>query len=307
VQGDPAVGAAAALTAYVPLGNSRAATGVYPPSAGERQSRRATVQEVSSGYFAVLRIPVVAGRTFAAADEGRRTILINDRLARWFWPASSPLGQPLVVDGGESQEVIGVVRDAYTTDLEPIEPTVYRPLVTGRAALLVRSPDPGQTGAMVRTLVEKRDPRAQASSYPLARNVARAFRAAGTGAALAAGLGLLALVLAAVGVFGVAAYAVEQRTREIGVRMALGASRGQVVRFVLAANSRAVLVGLAVGLVVSFLSSRLLESHLFGVSRLDPVAHGAVLALLACTGLVATLVPARRATRVDPLLALRAE
>jgi ABC-type antimicrobial peptide transport system permease subunit len=108
-----------------------------------------------------------------------------------------------------------------------------------------------------------------------------------------------------VGVFGVVAYSVEQRTREIGLRMALGATRGQVVRFVLGANTRAVLGGLAIGLVASSLASRLLESYLFGVSRLDPLAHGAVLALFALAGVAATAIPARRATRIDPMAALR--
>jgi putative ABC transport system permease protein len=297
--------AAAALTAFVPLGNSRSTTSVRPPAREPHEASRALSQTISARYFEVLGIPIVTGRTFTAADETGRPVLVNETMARRLWPEQSPLGQQLVVGDGRAREVIGVVRDAYTTDLDQIEPTAYLPYTTGRAALLVRSADGRQASTVLRTILERREPRARASSYPLTSNVDRSLRSARTGAALAAGLGLLALLLATVGVFGVVAYAVEQRTREIGVRMALGATRRQVVRFVLAANTRAVLAGLAAGLLGSLLASPLLESRLFGVSRLDPVAYGAVLALLACAGVAATIVPARRATRIDPMIALR--
>jgi predicted permease len=296
----------AAITAMVPLGNSRSATSARTPAQRPEDASRVLVHHVSGGYFDVLGIPLVSGARFAPADDGRRAVVINEALARQLWPGGSALGKPLVVGEGRTPNVvIGVVRDTHTTDLDRIEPTVYRPFSAGPGALLVRTTDADGAAAAVRALVQRKDRQARLSSYPLAQNVDRWLRTARTGAGLAAALGLLALALASVGVFGVVAYAVEQRTREIGIRMALGATRRQVVRHVLATNTRAVLVGLAAGLVLSSLGSRLLESYLFGVSRLDPVAHVAVLALLALAGLAATVGPLRRATRIDPMHALR--
>jgi predicted permease len=298
----------AALTAMVPLGDSRSATSARTTAQRPQDASRVLVHHVSGRYFDVLGIPLVSGAGFAPAEDGRRAVVVNEALARRLWPGQSALGRPLVVgEGREHHAVTGVVRDAYTTDLDRIEPTVYHPFRAGRGALLVRTTDADRTAAAVRALVQRKDRLARVSSYPLAQNVDRWLRPARTGAGMAAGLGLLALALACVGVFGVVAYAVEQRTREIGLRMALGATRRQVVRHVLATNTRAVLVGLAIGLVVSTLASRLLESYLFGVSRLDPVAHGAVLALLALAGVAATVIPARRAARIDPMTALRWE
>ena len=127
------------------------------------------------------------------------------------------------------------------------------------------------------------------------------------GAALASALGLIAIAFASIGVFGVVAYLVQQRTREIGVRMALGARSRQVVGSVLRSSSPALAIGLAVGLGAALAGSKLLASSLIGISPLDPVAYAAVLLVLACAGIVAVLVPALRATHVDPVTALRCE
>ena len=156
-------------------------------------------------------------------------------------------------------------------------------------------------------MVARLDPRVRIRAAPLSASLNAMLASARWGPILAAALGAFALVLATVGMFGVFAYAVRQRTREIGIRMALGAQPAAVVRLVLAGHSRAVLAGLAVGLVGAIASSVVLRSRLHGLSPFDPISYLGVAALLACAGLAASYVPARRATRIDPIAALRCE
>lgn len=143
--------------------------------------------------------------------------------------------------------------------------------------------------------------------FPMSQQMDRWLGSSRVGAGLAAALAGLALLLAAVGVYGVISYSVEQRRREIGVRMALGARPAQIVGFVARSNSRALLIGLTVGLAASLGVSKLLETSLYGVSRLDPLAYGGVLAILLLTGIAASILPARRAAAIAPLEALHYE
>jgi macrolide transport system ATP-binding/permease protein len=279
---------------------------------GQNNATPVLAQFVNAGYFETLGIPIVAGRNFTPADAGRSVNIINEAMARRYWPGQNAVGQTIILGGlGEAKrwEVVGVVRNAEVTGLGPVEPILFSQFSgEGQASVLLRAgavaPDwPRRLAAVVKQV----EPRAAASVLPMSEQLDLWLGPARASATLAASLGLLALVLAAVGVYGVIAYSVEQRRREIGVRMALGAAPYQIVRFIVRANARAVLCGLAVGLAASLAVSRLLQSSLNGVSPLDPLAYGAVLALLLLAGVAASAIPARRAARIDPLVALHYE
>jgi predicted permease len=292
------IGGEFAVVALEPLGNVRSSRGFGLPGEA-RAEKSALTHEISPRYFEVLHIPLVTGRVFEPADAGRNVIVINESMAKRYWPGQNPLGQTIILT--EPQVIIGVVRDAYTTDLDRVEPTFYRPFAGDFVPkLLVRG-----DVARISSVVSRLDSRALVQTAPLAQNLDRWLSSSRIGAALAGALGVLALALASIGMFGVFAYAVQQRTREIGIRMALGARGPQVVRFVLVSSSRAIAAGVIIGFPGAAAASKLIEGLLFGVGRVDPLAYGAVAALLAIAGLVATALPARRAARVDPMTALR--
>ena len=167
----------------------------------------------------------------------------------------------------------------------------------------------GRSGApdAIAAVVAQIDPRLRVKTTPLAQSLEEIRRGFRIGPLLAGALGVFALALTTVGMFGVFAYAVKQRTHEIGLRMALGAQSGDVVRLVVGGHSRAVVVGLTVGLVGAIAASHAMRSFLYGVSPFDPLAYLGVAVLLACAGLAASYVPARRATSIDPIAALRCD
>ena len=203
---------------------------------------------------------------------------------------------------------IGVMRDAHTHSMGTVPPLFYQPFRGGRVVprLLIRS-SKGVPSAELKRIVAGIDPRVRIQTTPLSSHLEARVAESKWGPMLAAVLGAFALALATVGMFGVFAYAVRQRTREIGIRMALGAQPSAVVRLVLAGHSRAVLAGLLVGLFGAVASSIIMRSRLHGLSPFDPVAYLGVAAVLTVAGLAASYVPARRATRVDPVVALRYE
>jgi predicted permease len=302
--GSPAHG----FTQLAPLGNSRMGMTVPSP----RGETRVLLQSVTAGYFDVLRIPILRGRSFISADEGRPVALVNETLARLMWPDGSALGRTLTMNE-KPHEVLGVVRDARTTHLDRVEPTLYRPVnmgtpdgVHGLPSVLIRH-DTGVSQETMAALVARLDPRAEARLRRLSDNLDEGLQPVRVGAALAGVLGTLALVLATIGLAGVFAYVVQQRTREIGIRMALGARAGDVVRVVLGSSSRATILGLAVGFVGAVAASLLMRSQLYGMSPFDPAVYASVASLLMVAGLTASYVPARRAMCVDPVVALRYE
>jgi ABC-type antimicrobial peptide transport system permease subunit len=288
------------------MANSRSWTSLRLPDEPKQRNRMVSFHEVSAGYFDVLGIPIVEGRNFTREDFGRRVVILNQTAAKSLWPGAAAVGK-MITSNSEQWEVVGVTKDVYTTDFNAIPPTMYWPM-SGRfdiPQVLVR----GGAAAVsqVAAIVTHIDPKARVRAIPLSENFRAQLEPARYGAALAGGLGLLALTLASIGMSGVFAYVVRQRTREIGVRMALGASQTQVVKLVLTSNLRALAVGLGIGLAGAVGVSRLLIHQINQVSTLDPVAYGGVFVLLSLAAVAAGAMPARRAAHVDPVRALRWE
>ncbi|HEX8501473.1 MAG TPA: ABC transporter permease [Pyrinomonadaceae bacterium] len=308
---------------WMPLGDSSNHWGpVYPaeqpvPPPGEGTG--AFAEAVSPGYFKAMHIRLREGRDFDERDrEGLKpeAVVVNETLARRLWPGeTSFVGRRMALgnDRAEALEVVGVARDVKVRTLgeEPrshmyvsVDQT-YR----GGMALVVRAPGAGAgLVAAVRQAVKEIDPRIPLYNVrTIEQHLTWAFWAQNMAASLAAAFGLLALALSAVGLYGVVAYTVARRTHEIGIRVALGAQARDVLRIVLGQGMALTLVGLAVGLVAAFALARQLASLLYGLSPGDPATYILVALLLAAVALVACLVPARRATKVDPMVALRYE
>jgi putative ABC transport system permease protein len=271
---------------------------------------------VSRDYFRTMRIPILRGRTFTRDEdvEGKPVVLIDENLARRFWPNQEAVGKHIKYDSPDWHEVIGVVKEVgiYGSQSRPLI-KIYTPL--GRAAprstvLSVRTTnvDPHSMAAAITTELHALDkdlPVTEVTTFAeiLSREVSPKRFNTGLLSLFAA----MALLLAATGVYGVIAYSAAQRTREIGVRIALGASRRDVLRLFVAQGMKLVLPGLAIGLAVAFALTRVMTSLLFGVKPTDAATFILVSICLVATALVACYLPARRATKVDPLVALRYE
>lgn len=256
---------------------------------------------VSPSYFEVLRVPILAGRTFALADKMNTVMIVNQSLAHRYWPGQNPIGKTIMFLG-QPLEVVGLVPDT----LDRPEPVFYQPLnVPFPPKVLIRS-TPGAADA-VNTIVQQLDRRIRTQATPLADSLERWSAGSRIGAELAAVLGMFALALATIGMSGVFGYLVQQRTKEIGIRMALGAKPRQVIALVLGGTARAVMAGLAIGYAAAILGARLLTSFLYGVSPFDLRAYAVVAAVLITAGLAASFWPARRATKIDPSTALRCD
>jgi predicted permease len=242
-------------------------------------------------------------------------VMINETLARRLWPGEDPVGKRLRVggDSGSEAEVIGVAGDGkYKTLGENARPYIYQPLLQSYASkmtLVVRTTgNPETLSAAVREQIQSLDPNLPVSQITtLSEQVAFALFPARLGAALLGAFGLLALRLAATGIYGVIAYSVSQRTQEFGIRMALGADGADVRRLVLREGLKVVLIGVTAGMALSLVAARLIAVYLYGVGANDPLTFVGVPALLTVVALLACYLPARRATKVDPMEALRCE
>ena len=274
-------------------------------------------------YFSTLGIAVKQGRSFTADDResSAPVVIVNETLARRVWGGAWPIGRCLRLGGpgGDADpcmEVVGVAANARYADVtQPSPPFVYRPLAQRprmappMTVLHIRATgDPSSVIAVVRRELQALD-----SSVPYVRVVpmmdliAPQLTPWRTGTFMFSLFGALGLTLAAIGLYGVISFVVAQQTREIGVRLALGARRGDVLTLVLGQGMRLIAVGIGLGALVAAATTRLFGAMMYGVSALDPLVYVGTAMLLTVVGLVAIIVPARRATQVDPLVALRAE
>src|SRR6266568_2938523 len=312
---------AVSLAATVPLGNSLSYTSVnlegdnIPP---EKRNLVVGVNTISSGYFETLGIPLLRGRavTDQETEAGSRLAVINEALANRLWPGEDPIGRRYRSSASSPwTEVVGLVPNTRNARLwDANQPSLYLPrsplLQTNKAnmEIFVRTErDPKPVIAGVRAAIQALDPNLRPRVDVLEQNLERWIAPARTGALLSTVLGLLALLLTTIGIYGVMACAVSQRTREIGVRMALGARQNDVLRLVLRQGLRLVRVGLALGLLGALALARVLSRFLFGLSPLDPIAFGGVTVFLIAVAMLACFLPARRAAQVDPMEALRYE
>jgi predicted permease len=298
--------ASAGLTSFAFAAPGRATEEARRPGDPENQSRPVDRVDASPSYFDVVNLPLTAGRSFVESDRGRDVAVVNETLARQLWRGENPVGRSLVT-GARTYEIIGVVRDARLLALDPVLPIYFQPLTGPRGAMfpvvLFRNQPSGTaaiTGAIARL-----EPLAQVTVAPLRTRFDTEIERLTLAPLAASTLGLLGLGLATVGMFGVFAFAVRQRTREIGIRIALGAPSRDVVLRLLAGSARALVVGLIAGVLGALGASQLLRSLLYGLSPLDPATYGSVALLLATAAMLASYVPARRAAHINPTEALR--
>jgi predicted permease len=270
---------------------------------------------VSPEYFETLRIPLLRGRDFSSRDTADTppVAILNQPAAAALWPGEDPVGKRIRYSGGaQTAEVIGVVAAAnYRMIGEPPQPFLYLPLSQyyfPNSVVFVRTAaDPEVVAASVRRGIQALDRNIYLQSESVARTIRDELWAQRLSAGVLAVFGLLALALAVVGIYGVIAYSVNQRTREIGVRMAMGATPGGVQRMLLREGLLTVGIGIALGLAMSLAAARALDSLLFAVGPHDPLTFVAVPVIFALTAVAACWIPSRRATRVDPSVALRDE
>jgi predicted permease len=289
---------------------------------GQEQQLLIRFNTVSANYFSLLGVPIVRGRTFTTAElgveaggfTGSGVMIVTEATARRFWPDQDPLGQTLLFGGAADAyavRVVGIAKDAEITKIGEVPsdyayfPATFR---QGRLQLLAKSRiDFAATAAGIRAAATELDPGLVVRVTPLEANLEIWRSLAGLAGGLSTSLGALALVLAAVGVYGVVAYAVGLRVREIGIRRALGANAKSVVALMMRRTMRPVVVGAIVGAAAAAGLSRILTSVLFGVSPLDAVGLGGATLFVLAVALTAGFLPARRATRVDPMTTLRYE
>ena len=314
----PGIEAAAAVTSLPmhPVGIDFALPftieGRPPPASGEEP--HADIRAATPGYFEAMKIRLIRGRLIEERDgpEAPHTMLINETLARQFFSEEDPIGKVIANPHGAS-EVVGVIADLrhYGLDSEP-RPTVYLPFdqnpFNGMAIVARTATDPMDYAETIRRevlAVDAGQPINDVST--MTEVISRSVFLPRLSMVLLGSFALLALVLAVVGIYGVISYAVSQRTKELGLRMALGADAGDTLQLVVRRSMGLVLAGVGLGLIAAAIVTRWLSGVLYGVNPLDPVVFIGVSVLLALAALAASLVPARRATRVDPIIALRAE
>lgn len=286
---------------------------------------------VSAHYFEALHIPLLRGRTFDRRDTGKsdHVVIINEAFARKYWPQADPLGQRMTIGKGVGadfdeapRQIVGIVGSVTEAGLSNgLVPAMYVPQgqVTDGLTRLVNSllpvswlirtkTDPLSAASAVRHEFESIDGQLSPSKILTLEAVIKDSTTRENFNMLVLSVfAAVALLLAAVGIYGLMSYAVEQRTQEIGIRMALGAGRSEMMKMILGQGMRLVLVGVAIGLAAAYGLTRLLAGLLFGVKAGDPLTFGAVAVILTAVALLAAFVPAQRATRIDPILALRQE
>lgn len=313
----------AGFTSELPLGWAGARAGFLPEGAPVvSQGYGAYDRVITPGYFETLRIPLTRGRDFDEDDRANApaVVIVNQVLARTYWPNQDPIGKRLKFGGMYSPypwaTVVGVVGNERQVDLaNPPGPEMYFPFwqargnyMTPHDLVLRADGDPGSLAGPLRAAVKSVDPNQPLDDvYPLEEIIDLDVAPRWMQTVLVGSLAALALAIACVGIYGVVAYLVSQRTREVGIRMALGAQRRDVLLLIVRGGAKMALAGIGSGLLVALAVTRLMRSQLFGVSAADPEVLGAVCVLLLAVALAACVVPARRAADTDPVRALHNE
>jgi putative ABC transport system permease protein len=269
---------------------------------------------VSPGFFATVGVPLVAGRDFASSDgaAAQKVVVVNETMKQKFWPSGHAIGEPFTI-AGETYQVVGVARDTkYRSLREPPRNVMYLPYAQSHqptANLLARSTLPAARVADgIRQALRQADAALPIYNVrTLKEHVNRSLYVDSMRAELIGYLAGLALALAAIGIYGVLSFTVAERTREMGIRIALGAHPHAVLRMVIGSGVRLAAFGLGAGLLLSAWLTRAIAADLFGVTTTDPATLLAASVVLMMVVLAASVLPARRATRIDPMLALRQE
>jgi putative ABC transport system permease protein len=314
---------AVGLTDFVPLSMSMNNSAVYiegQPAPQGANAPLAMTSRATPGFLQALGTPLLQGRDFTEqeTEAKQRVAVVNETFARRFWPGQSPLGKRFSLEGpaGPPQawiEVVGLMQDGkYFSLSEEAQSFVYtnlRPDSGSYLTLVARTVgDPQALIASLRREFQQLDANLPVYNVKtLTEHMAVPLFPGRVAATLLGSFGLLALLLAAIGIFGVMSYAVTQRTREIGIRMALGANATSILRLVVGHGLTLTGIGLGIGLAVAVAGTRLLATLLFGVSATDPLTFAVIALLLAFVALLACYLPARRATKVDPMVALRCD
>lgn len=312
---------AAALSHSVPLASStliQLSGNLRLPSAPEATALESEYNVVTPGFFQTLGIPILRGRDFAQEDrEGSMPVLIVDQtLAMELWPGRNPVGQRVLLSHGEKWfpwEVIGVVRTIHSSLSGDPPPTYYLPLAQhylATVSLQVRvktAQEPTLAWKSVRAQFQRMDPDLPVQASFLEDEVNRTLATPRLFSLLLGGFSLTALLVTAIGLYGTLSYVVSRRTRELGIRMALGARNSEIMGMVLRRGLSLTLLGLALGTLAAVWTTSVLSEFLFGVTPTDPGVFAAVVVLLILVGLLASSLPAWRATRVDPMTIIRHE
>jgi predicted permease len=308
------------LSQWVPLGfggQGRTIMVDGRDASDEHNRRLGNVTPITSTYFETMRIPLLRGRKIVEQDctsSAARVAVIDETAAQQFWPNEDPIGRRFrfLVDN-EPIEVVGIVRNSKALTLgETPVPMMYIPFVDlpdgGITVFVHTSGPPAPVLNDVHQIVRKIDMRIPITyEKTIHDHLALALWPSWMGALLLGCLGALALLLASMGVYAVMAYSVNQRTRELGIRMALGAQARQVLQLVLQQGMTLATIGLVIGLIAAFALTRLLQALLYGVNPNDPAIFVGVTFVLALAAFAACYLPARRAVKIDPIIALRFE
>jgi predicted permease len=305
----------ASLSDSLPLGTNRSSQGItvdgFNPPAGE-ENIHVQMAFVAPDYFRTMGIPILSGHEFAPQDSrpGFSAVIVNQTMAQHYWPGQNPIGQHFK-DGKDSKEIVGVVKTGKYHSLgEDPQDFMYLPGgPSSRQFLVVRTATGEQSAlAEIRRVIQSLDPNVvPVEMESISQYMALPLFAAHTTGLLLAVFGSVALLLATIGLSGVVSYSVSQRTNEIGVRMALGADRFDVVKLILKQGMRLTGIGILIGLVLSFAATRALVGLLYGIKPSDPLTFAAVSLFLATVAFLSCYFPARRAASVDPMQSLRAE
>ena len=311
---------AAALSNWMPLTLTESTTVVYVE--GKTTQHLANLPStiycrVGPEFFRTMGVPLLAGREFAPQEREKeaRVVIVNEAFARRFWPGENVIGKQFKFGGAEGDpwQIIGLAKDGKYVSLgERPRLLVYQPLLRDYSSLVNlvarTSSDPQTTLAAIRREVQSLEPTLPLYNVKtMQEHLSLPLFPARVAATVLGCFGLLALLLAAVGIYGVMSYSVAQRTREVGIRMALGAQRRAVLALIVRQGMSVALIGVGLGLALAFAATRLLADLLYGVSATDPLTFSIIALLLMMVALLACWVPARRATKVDPMIALRCE